>query len=174
MVTFLLTVVLPVAGVAMLIVAGIVVARILWQRADVAQRENALLAGRESFPHRRQELQDRFFAVASESGKPRGLSWATCEFQEQAVFARDRESGDLRALVAVEISFAAIEGGGMEDNPNVGNIRAASAVFQFDGEAWSTQGRAIFNLEPLEAIEHFKNELELIEEPASAGSPAGN
>jgi len=62
----------------------------------------------------------------------------------------------------------------MEDNPNVGNIRAASAVFQFDGEAWSTLGRAIFNLEPLEAIEHFKNELELIEEPASAGSPAGN
>ncbi len=51
----------------------------------------------------------------------------------------------------------------MEDNPNVGNLRAATAVFRFDGNDWTTDGRAIFNLNPLQAIEHFQHELETVD-----------
>ena len=51
----------------------------------------------------------------------------------------------------------------MEDNPNVGNLRAATAVFKFEGDRWTTEGRAIFNLNPTEAIQHFQNDLELVE-----------
>ena len=50
----------------------------------------------------------------------------------------------------------------MEDNPNVSNVRAATAVFNFDG-VWTTEGRAIFNLNPTEAIRHFQSELEMVE-----------
>jgi len=51
----------------------------------------------------------------------------------------------------------------MEDNPNVTNLRAASAIFLLDGEDWSTDGRVLFNLNPLQAIEHFRQELEVVE-----------
>ena len=66
-------------------------------------------------------------------------------------------------LVGVTISFEAVVGGGMEDNPNVSNLRAATAIFYLDGESWSTTGRAIFNLNPEQAIERFGQELEHVE-----------
>ena len=78
-------------------------------------------------------------------------------------FAKDRATGQLRALVAVTISFEAIEGGGMEDVEAVGNLRAATAVFFFDGTKWKTNGRALFNLNPAEAIEHYRHELETVD-----------
>jgi hypothetical protein len=82
---------------------------------------------------------------------------------EHVSFARDRGSGQLRAFVGVTIRFAAIEGGGMEGNENVGRLRAATAVFLLKGDEWQTQGRAIFNLSPVQAIAHFREELEVVE-----------
>jgi len=116
------------------------------------------------FTQRRERLEAKFFTHASESGRPRGLAWTNCDFQDETLFARDRKSGDLRALVGVTISFEAIEGEGMEDNPNVGNLRAATSVFYYDGQEWSTTGRAIFNLEPSDALDHYAHELERLEE----------
>jgi hypothetical protein len=51
----------------------------------------------------------------------------------------------------------------LEDNPNVNNLRAASAVFQLDGDDWGTDGRALFNVNPAQAIERLRQELELVE-----------
>src|SRR5262249_6204062 len=66
----------------------------------------------------------------------------------------------LAALVAVTISFEAIEGGDMEGVEAVGNLRNASAGFFFGGRRWRTTGKAIFNLNPGEAIGHLKGEYE--------------
>lgn len=118
---------------------------------------------RKLFHLRREWLEAKFFTLAANSGKPRGLEWVDVEFEDAVSFARDRHSGKLRALVGVTIRFRAVEGGGMEDNPNVSNLRAASAVFLLDGEDWSTDGRVLFNLNPLQAIEHFRQELEVVE-----------
>ena len=101
--------------------------------------------------------------LASSSGKPRGLEWVDCDFDDSVSFARDRHTGRLRALVGLTIRFRAIEGGGMEDNPNVNNLRAASAVFHLDGDEWGTDGRALMNLNPVQAIEHYRQELEMVE-----------
>jgi hypothetical protein len=65
-------------------------------------------------------------------------------------------------LVGVTISFEAIEGGDMEGVAAVGNLRNASAVFAYSGERWTTAGRAVFNLNPAEAVEHFKANYERI------------
>ena len=116
---------------------------------------------RKLFHLQRERVEHRFFVLAASSGKPRGLEWVDCDFEDAVSFARDRLTGRLRALVAVTIRFKAIEGGGMEDNPNVGNPRAASAVFQFDNDQWATEGRALFNLNPLEAI--ARESLEVVE-----------
>lgn len=139
------------AGVAI----AAAVAAVLWwflrRRPGRASVERA----RKLFHLQRERVEHRFFLLASRTGKPRGLEWVDCDFEDGVAFARDRQTGRLRALVAVSIRFRAIEGGGMEDNPNVDNLRAASAVFFFDGSDWATDGRVLFNLNPAEAIREY-------------------
>ena len=150
---------LAVVGVALL--AGVAIG-FAWLRSRRPSRVN-LERARKLFHLRREWLEAKFFTLAANSGKPRGLEWVDCDFENPVSFARDRHTGRLRALVGVTVRFRAIEGGGMEDNPNVGNLRAASAIFLLDGEEWSTAGRVLFNLNPLQAIEHFRKELEVVE-----------
>jgi hypothetical protein len=78
-------------------------------------------------------------------------------------FARERDTGRLTALVAVTIQFEAVEGGDMEGVEAVGNLKNASAVFFFDRGRWRTVGKTVFNLNPAEAIEHFKTQYERVE-----------
>jgi hypothetical protein len=117
--------------------------------------ENNLILARQLFQQRREWLEARFLTIASQSGKPRGLAWVNCDFDDHVCFARDRSTGQLHCFVGVTVSFEAIEGGGMEDVEAVGNLRAATAVFAYDGKEWGSEGRTIFNLNPDEAIEHF-------------------
>ncbi|NIP84859.1 MAG: hypothetical protein GTO03_04600 [Planctomycetales bacterium] len=126
------------------------------------RRRQRLAAARKLFHQRREWLEARFVELASASGKPRGLRWKECDFSDAVTFARDRQTGGLTALAAVTISFEAIEGEGMEEVEAVGNLRAATAVFQYGAGQWSTQGRAIMNLEPAEAIQRFHRALESI------------
>ena len=156
---FLWQITLAVVGVALL--AGVAIG-FAWLRSRRPSRVN-LERARKLFHLRREWLEAKFFTLAANSGKPRGLEWVDCDFENPVSFARDRHTGRLRALVGVTVRFRAIEGGGMEDNPNVGNLRAASAIFLLDGEEWSTAGRVLFNLNPLQAIEHFRKELEVVE-----------
>jgi hypothetical protein len=135
----------------------------VWFVVRRAHRAPGIERARKLFHLRREWLEARFFTLAGKSGKPRGLEWVDCDFDDPVSYARDRHTGRLRALVGVTIRFRAIEGGGMEDNPNVGNLRAASAVFHLDGEEWSTDGRVLFNLNPTQAIEHFRQDLEVVE-----------
>jgi hypothetical protein len=45
-------------------------------------------------------------------------------------------------------------------NHNGGNLRAATAVFCFDGVEWTTRGEPKFNLNPAQVIQHYQHELE--------------
>jgi len=115
-------------------------------------------SSRDEFHIRREMLEAKLLTLAAASGKPRGLAWTDCDFEDDVSFARARESRELQALVAVTIRFEAVEGGGMEDNPNVAHLRAATAVFRFHQGQWVTDGRAIFNLNPAEAIRYYQLE----------------
>jgi len=66
----------------------------------------------------------------------------------------------------VTIQFEAIEGSDMEGLPAVGNLRNASAVFFFHRGHWDTVGKVVFNMNPNEAVLHFKNQYERISTPA--------
>lgn len=144
--------------------AGLTVALwFFWRHRRADQREAVTDLARRQFQQRREWYEARFHTLASQSGKPRGLSWHECEFQKDVVFARQRETGQLQAFVGVLVRFKAIEGGGMEDNPNVNNIRTATAVFSFVDGQWDTHGRTVFNLNPEQTIQHFQHELELVE-----------
>ena len=50
----------------------------------------------------------------------------------------------------------------MEGVAAVGNLRNASAVFFFHRGHWMTVGKAVFNMNPNEAIAHFKNQYERV------------
>jgi hypothetical protein len=117
---------------------------------------------RRDFHRCRERLEAKFVQLAGESGKPRGLRWTACDFDDDVSYARDRRSGELRAFVAVTIAFEAIEGGGMEHVEAVGNLRAATAEFRLIDGRWQTEGRAIFNLNPTEAIDYYRDNLELV------------
>lgn len=133
-----------------------------WRPIRARMRDHELARARRDFHRQREHLEARFFHLASGSGKPRGLEWVRCDFEDDVLYARHRQSGEISALVGVTIGFEAIEGGGMEDVEAVGNLRAATAVFRVEGSRWATDGRALFNLNPAEAIAYYQDNLELV------------
>jgi hypothetical protein len=115
---------------------------------------------RESFLLQRERLENQFMSAAAATGKPRGLRWVECSFEEELELARELETGHIVGLVPVTIRFEAIAGGDMEGVQAVGNLRNASAVFIFERGAWQTAGKAVFNLNPLEVLHHFGRQYE--------------
>lgn len=115
---------------------------------------------RELFRLQRERLEAYFVQAASSSGKPRGLRWKDCQWDDRVEFVVERATNDLAALVGVTIQFEAIEGSDMEGLPAVGNLRHASAVFVFQNDHWVTAGKALFNMFPAEAIEKLEGQYE--------------
>lgn len=146
-------------GVAAVGAAAILAWRPLRRLGHEVQAERA----RESFRLQRERLEAKFLDAARATGKPRGLSWKDGDFESTLTLARDRQTGRLVGFVPVTISFEAIEGGPMESVEAVGNLRNATAVFHFERGHWSTTGQAVFNLNPDEAIEHFRPQFEAVE-----------
>lgn len=149
-----------VLSVAILLALG--AALLAWRPVRARMFEKELERARRAFHRQREHLEARFVHLASESGKPRGLEWVRCDFDDDVTYARHRGSGEISAFVSVTIGFEAIEGGGMEEVEAVGNLRAATAVFRAERGHWSTDGRALFNLNPVEAVAYYKDNLELV------------
>jgi hypothetical protein len=51
----------------------------------------------------------------------------------------------------------------MEGVEAVGNLRNATAVFVFARGHWSTSGKAVFNMNPDEALRHFQHQYERVQ-----------
>jgi len=143
------------------IIVGLIVLQILCAKPllNFLRRREAANA-RRLFKVRRELLEAKFFELASQQGKPRGLIWKECDWQEPVTFARDLESGLLTAFVGVEIHFEAIEGGDMEDVEAVSTIRDAAAVFHYRAGQWGTGGKALFNMNPADAITRLEGQFE--------------
>lgn len=100
------------------------------------------------FERKRSVLQQEFVGRASQSGKPRGLRWAECQWQDTQQLLRERSTGTLTLLIGINVQFEAIEGGDMEDVAAVSMIRDACAVFHYSDGIWRTEGRTLFNMNP--------------------------
>jgi hypothetical protein len=136
-----------------------------WRPVTAMLREIRTERARELFRLQREMLEARFFDLAAKSGKPRGLRWLDADWQDAVSFVRDRHSGQIAALVGITVSFEAIAGGGMEDNPNVSNLRDATALFNFLHGRWITEGRALFNMSPDSAIDRYHDQYEPVPAP---------
>ena len=130
------------------------------RRLKVREARRAIRA----FRLQREQLEAKFFDVAASLGKPRGLRWIDCDWLDGVTFARDTTTGLLTAFVAVNIRFEAVAGGDMEDVAAVGTIRDAAAVFHYRRGRWGTGGRALFNMNPQDALERLGGQFEPLRE----------
>jgi hypothetical protein len=146
-----------------LLVASLVALILGWRRLLWFGREVQAGRARELFVLQRERLEAKFVSTAQATGKPRGLRWKECTFENDLHLARDRTTGELVALVPVTVRFEAIEGGDMEGVPAVAHAKSASAVFFFQRGQWLTAGKAVFNMNPGEVLQHFQNRYEPVE-----------
>jgi hypothetical protein len=154
--------------------------RALYDRRSVIERASVVAAGWllspvrawrkrratravRSFRLQREQLEAQFFRQAASLGKPRGLRWLECDWLDTVTFGRDVKSGMLTAFAGVNIRFEAIEGGDMEGLEAVGMVRDAAALFHYHRGRWGTGGRALFNLNPADALARFGGQIEPIE-----------
>jgi hypothetical protein len=139
--------------IVVLAVARPVVGSVRQRRATKALKQ---------FRLQREQLEAHFFNRAGSLGKPRGLRWLECDWQSDVTFGRDVKTGMLTAFVGVNIRFEPLEGGDMEGVEAAGMVRDAAALFHYHRGRWGTGGRALFNMNPSDALVHFKGQIEPI------------
>ncbi len=144
-------------GIPVLLLLGLVVsAPVLVRRWRDRREQGALVA----FGRQREYLEAKFFELARSRGVPRGLRWIECDWLEKVTFGRSVSDDMLTAFAAVNIRFEAIEGEEMEDVEAVGLVREAAALFHFQRGRWGTGGRAMFNMDPQDAIVRLAGQYE--------------
>lgn len=148
--------ILLIAGLALM--AVIVAVGLAWKPLQAAFEQKEAERAKRDFRLQREVLEAKFFDLAAAKKKPRGLRWVECEWLDDVSFGRDRRTRMLTAFAAVNIRFEAIEGGDMEDVAAVGNIRDAAAVFHYQGGRWGTGGRALFNMNPQDALARLESQ----------------
>lgn len=150
-------------AVGLLLTAFVLLARPIRNWRQRREMRSALAA----FKRQREGLEAKFHDLASRSGKPRGLRWIDCDFLDTVTFARHKATRLLTAFVGVNIRFEAIAGDDMEGVAAVNTVRDASAVFHFRRGVWGTGGRAVFNMNPHEALERQQDQFERVELPSA-------
>ena len=137
---------------------------LVWRPMSNAAREAQFAVMRKDFHAQRERLEAKFVHLASVHAKPHGPHWADCDFDDDVAYVRDRRTGQLQAFVGVTVAvenFDDVPTGGVGA---IGNLRAGTAVFRFDGDHWETDGRAILNLSPTEAIRLYRRDLEMVDQ----------
>ncbi len=146
-------------------VAGLSVAILLiWRSMRIARREARFAVTRRDFHAQRERLEAKFVQLASVHAKPRGPHWADCDFDDDVAYVRDRRTGQLQAFVGVTVAIENFDDASTRAGEAIGNLRAGTAVFRFDRDHWETDGRAILNLTPTEAIRLYRRDLEMVDQ----------
>jgi hypothetical protein len=135
---------------------------LVWRPFFAARREARFAEACRGFHHQRERLEAKFVQLGTAGTKPEGPRWTDCYFDDDVAYARSRSTGELSAFVAVTIEMDDLDPRSSGAPDAVGNLRSATAVFRFDGDHWETDGRAIFNLTPTEAIHFYQRDLEMI------------
>jgi len=136
----------------------------LWRFRWTVARATPLAQAKQRFHAQRERLEAKFIQLAAAHATPDAPQWADCTFDDDVAYVRSRTTGELSAFVAVTIASEDVGGATGGTSDAVGNLQAGTAVFRFDLDHWETDGRAILNLSPTEAVQHFHNDLEFVEE----------
>lgn len=138
----------------------------VWRPMRATSRRARFARAAENFRWQRERLEAKFVQLATANAQHADLHlphWDDCDFGDDVAYVRDRHTGELSAFVKVTVA--------VDDRTNpvtgidslIGNLRSATAIFRFDRDHWETDGRAILNLSPAEAISFYRNHLEMVE-----------
>ena len=136
---------------------GAVVGFLIWSPIRAAVRNARFSDARREFHLRREWLEAKFIGRAAAGFKTDTFRWAECEFDNDVAYVRNRSTGELAAFVAITV--------GLEDSeePRHGDrYQAGTAVFCFLRHHWDTEGVALLNLTPSEAVRFYHDNLEII------------
>jgi hypothetical protein len=134
----------------------------MWFSLRRVMPQSRVVEARRAFHRQRERLEGKFVQIGSSPAKPDTPRWADCEFEDDITFAKNRTTGELTALVGVTIEIEDIADWAARSGEAVGHLRAATAVFRFQRDHWETDGRAIFNLTPAEALRRYHRDLEVV------------
>lgn len=132
-----------------------------YPRRRAAKTVLRLVQAKRRFHVQRERLEAKFIQLAAAHAKPNAPRWADCMFADDVAYVRNRATGELAAFVAVTIST---DDATQESADPAANLQAGTAVFRFDTDHWETDGRAILNLSPTEAVRHYGSDFEIIGE----------
>jgi len=140
---------------------------LVWRPIRAALREARFARARKSFHVQRERLEAKFVQLASANARPNGPQWEDCDFDDDVAYVRNRKTGELSAFVAVTVAIEDMDVGEMLSGTPadlIRNLHAGTAVFRLERGRWVTEGRAILNLTPSEAINFYRNDLEMVEQ----------
>lgn len=129
-------------------------------------REVQAERARESFRLQKERLEGVVLKAAEATGKPRGLRWVSCRFNDEFTLVRDRATRRLAALIPVTVVFDPVPGGEMESVAAAKEPRQATAVLHFRHGEWVSDGRTLFNVTPADALRLHAREFDPV--PRSA------
>jgi hypothetical protein len=101
-------------------------------------------SARAVFHQRREWLEARFISALSLSEPVEGERWEDAQWQDEVLWARDRQTHHLLALVCVEFEADPFD---LSPVP-----RHATALFEFRKGNWCADGKRIDEVRPLEAV----------------------
>lgn len=147
----------------MLLGAGAAAAVLLciWWPAWGGSRERRFARARKDFHAQRERLEAKFVQLAMAHSAADSPRWEDCTFDDDVAYVRNRTTKELSAFVAVTVATDALEGPAAGIS---GSFRVGTAIFRLDRDHWETDGRAILNLNPAEAIRYYQDDLEVVEQ----------
>jgi len=146
------------------VVVAVGLGALLWRTRRKAGAATPLIQAKQRFHAQRERLEAKFIQLAAAHASPDAPQWADCTFDDDVSYVRNRATGELSAFVAVTIASESLDAAVRSTSDAVSNLQAGTAVFRFDRDHWETDGRAILNLSPSEAVQHFPNYLEVVAE----------
>jgi len=148
---------IPVGGALLAILT------LLWRPLRIVARNAQFARARRYFRPQREHLEAKFVQLASTRAVASAQHWFDCDFDDEVAYVRSRATGVLSAFVAVTVASD-----NWDESPGsggaVGNLRVGTAVFRFDRGHWDTDGKAILDLIPSEAIRCYRDDLEMVEQ----------
>jgi len=101
---------------------------------------------RDLFHHHREWLEARFLKALSTSDPEEGLRWEDAHWHDEVLWARDRQTRRLLALIGVHFDSDPF------DDPLGASPRHATALFEYRKGVWTTEGKVLDELQPAEAV----------------------
>ncbi len=138
--------------IPLLIVIVLVLAVFIYRHARLFGHHVQIERTQELFQLQHERLEAQFLQAALASGNPPGLRWRACRFNQEIVFAREKQSGQLAAFVGMEAELEPMEpANGQAAPPGHG-----AALFYFQRGHWHTSGEAFLNFTPAQVLEQFR------------------